>query len=358
MAAAGSGWEVGIAAPDTEQTRPLLDELQATGVAHIAVSTGSARRLIRGLGVIQFLGELVWNRPSVVLMSMPWPTSAFGQLLMCAAVDVPTVVVFQLVPEEDQPGTGSISRRLPLYRWIRRRRQTWVAVSQFAGRGVARLFNAPASSILCIYNGVDVDGRNGTSAGNAAAARRAVGLEADQRLVLSVGRLAAQKGHTDLLSAFALIAPRHPQVRLLIAGDGPERSRLETMIRSLGLDAQVRLLGHADDVWRLHRAAELFVLPSLYEGTPFAMLEAMASGLPVIATTFGGADEIVEHGRDGLLVPTGDVEVLAQAIERALGDRSLRETLGAAARQRVRDFSKERMLDEVLAVLERAASAA
>jgi glycosyltransferase involved in cell wall biosynthesis len=233
-----------------------------------------------------------------------------------------------------------IDPRLRQYRWARGRRQRWIAVSDHARDAIARLFDAPPDSIERIYNGVEISG-------NGAAPSRTFGGET----LLSVGRLVEQKGHADLVPAVARLARRHPRICALVAGDGPERDRLRRLIDELRLHQHVRLLGHVTDVPALHRRADLFVFPSRYEGTPFAMLEAMASGLPVVAATFGSAREVVEHGAQGLLVEPGDVEGLADAIDDALTDRARLRRMGDAAAVRARAFSREAMVQQTLAVL-------
>jgi glycosyltransferase involved in cell wall biosynthesis len=325
-------------------------------VTHVTVPAAAKRKQEHIRAVLGFVAVLARTRPNVVMLGLPWPRFAFGQLLTCALLAVPTVVVFQLVPTDVEPLRRQLEPRGWLFR-LAKRRQTWIAVSEHARVTVARLFDVPVESIGRIYNGVDVEAYTGASSTREVEEiRESLGLTRGDIVILSVGRLTSQKGFPDLLVAFANVVRDREAVRLLIAGDGPERGQLERLISSLQLTDRVRLLGNVERPDLLYRAADLFVLPSQYEGFPFAMLEAMAAGLPVVATRFGGADEMVEHGREGLLVSSGDVDGLAGAIQATLGNRGRMASMAQNARLKSERFSKTMMLEQTLAVLDQAAS--
>ncbi|HNW60206.1 MAG TPA: glycosyltransferase family 4 protein [bacterium] len=151
-----------------------------------------------------------------------------------------------------------------------------------------------------------------------------------------VARLAPEKGHLHLLQAFAGLTRRLPRpLELLLIGDGPERPSLQQRCRELGIAGQVHFLGHRAEVPSLLPELDLFILPSLGEGVPLALLEAMAAGLPAIATAVGGVPEVLDSGRAGLLVPPGDSAALAAAIESLATDAALRRTLGQCGRDRI-----------------------
>jgi glycosyltransferase involved in cell wall biosynthesis len=161
-----------------------------------------------------------------------------------------------------------------------------------------------------------------------------------------VGGLRQQKGLPGLLEAFARVpAP----AELCLVGDGPERALLERRARDLGIAERVRFAGLVDDPSPYYARAGAFVMPSWAEGLSNALLEAMAFGLPVVATRIGGNVDLVEDGVNGLLVEPGDPDGLASALARVLGDEALAGRLGAAARRTVLDgYTMERAAERYL----------
>ena len=150
--------------------------------------------------------------------------------------------------------------------------------------------------------------------------------------VLAVGRLEHQKGFDLLVRAFAQAARQHAGWRLAIAGEGSQRAALEAQAAAGGIADRVRLLGRQADIWSVYAAADVFALPSRFEGFPNALIEAMAAGLPVVAADCPtGPREIVRDERDGLLIPTEDENALGRALSRLMGDADLRARLAAGA---------------------------
>lgn len=340
------GWTVRAAVPYVDGTRQLVADFRAAGVPTADLTPAGpgprGRRLTAG--VRRFARLLRGLAPDVVHLTLTWPSAGFPELLTCALLGVPTVVVFQLVP--DEPDLG---RRVPLYRWARRRRQAWVAVSEHGRRVLARSFGVPVEELRHVYNGISSESRRRED--GAAPTRRALGLPPESVVALAVGRLDPQKGHADLVNASFRLREDHPELRVLIAGQGGEYERLAELVRTHRLDGRVRLLGQVANVPDLMRAADLFVFPSHFEGTPFAMLEAMALGTPVIAARFGGAEEVIEADTGGLLVPVGDPEALASALDWAITHAPEMREMAAESRRRVDRFSERAMVDRTLALL-------
>ena len=158
-----------------------------------------------------------------------------------------------------------------------------------------------------------------------------------QKVVLSVGRLSREKGHIDLILAMKALKAKNSdsKIKLIIVGGGPERPRLEQAANDAGLHADVAFAGQVGDVKPYYRAADVFVLPSHSEGSPNALLEAMAAGVPVVAANVGGVPEIIKDGTNGLLVPSRDPAALAAGIRRLLSDPAESSRLANNARSTV-----------------------
>jgi len=164
-------------------------------------------------------------------------------------------------------------------------------------------------------------------------------------------RLAPLKGLIDLIRAVASLHAEFPGLRLEIAGTGPQREELERELSRLGLAGRVRFLGWQRDLGPIFHNWDIFAMPSLDEGLPISTLEAMAEGLPVVATSVGGLPEAVEDGQTGYLVPASDVTALSGRLRLLILDPKRRRAMGAAGRERARaHFSADRMVAEIAAI--------
>jgi glycosyltransferase involved in cell wall biosynthesis len=188
--------------------------------------------------------------------------------------------------------------------------------------------------VVTILNGID-ERRFKRNPAARRAARAALDLTDDDVAVGAVGRLERQKRFDLLIQAFAEARRTMPGLRLFIAGDGSLRQELASLIRTLDLDGSCRLLGHTPDVVGLHHALDLLAQSSDYEGTPNAVLEAMALETPVVATAAGGTAELLSDGVHGRIVPIGDITALADAIVGSLTRREEAQTRAMAARLRI-----------------------
>lgn len=170
--------------------------------------------------------------------------------------------------------------------------------------------------------------------------RAALGL-GENVAAICVARMDALKGHKTLLDALAILKKQEQRLTVLLVGDGAERAALEQQASALGLDTScLRFLGFRQDITDLLAASDLFVLPSLSEGLPLSVLEAMSQGIPIVASCVGGIPEVVIEGENGLLVPPNDSEALAEAMTTLLTDPKRRTMMGQAGQTRVRsEFS-------------------
>jgi glycosyltransferase involved in cell wall biosynthesis len=205
--------------------------------------------------------------------------------------------------------------------------------------------------IRVIYNGV------AAATADANGLREELFIPADAPLVAEVGRLCDVKGQRELIDAIA----RLPSVRAVLVGadleqGGAYERALRHHAEELGVTDRVVFAGHRDDAARIVAAADVFALPSWTEGLPLVVLEAMALGRPVVATTVGGTPELVADGETGLLVAPRDVEALTAALKRVLDDTELRRRLGEAGRRRVQErFSADAMTRDVLSIYDEVA---
>jgi glycosyltransferase involved in cell wall biosynthesis len=326
------------AAPGVE---PLLERAAALGVpvrqiAPMPLGLGGARR------VPALVRMLRSERPAVFHAHMSSPLAAKYPLAAAVGAGVPAVVGTVQVVSRFAPGRSTLAQLRLLARGVDR----YLAVSRDIAAQLERRFRWPAAKIEVVYNAVDperaeVPAPPGLRAG--------LGAAEGSPLVLTAARLDAQKGHPVLFEAAAQV----PEAIFALAGDGPERPSLEALAARLGIAGRIRFLGYRADVPELLAACDVFALPSLYEGSSLALLEAMAARRPVVSSAIGGTDELIEDGRSGLLVAPGDAAALAAALRRLLGDPGLCRTLAAGARERVeRDFTRAEMARRVMAVYE------
>jgi glycosyltransferase involved in cell wall biosynthesis len=241
-------------------------------------------------------------------------------------------------------------RGTPHYPLALRPHRRIIAVSEEVKARYAEDLRVPARKLVVVRNGILVPPPNPSAD---AALRAELLRDRPDYLVFTPARLHPQKGHAVLLAAAAQV----PEATFVLAGDGPLRAELEQQARTLGVAERCVFLGYRPDVPALLASADLVVLPSLFEGLPVSILEAMAAGRPVVATAIGGTDEAITHEQTGLLVPPGDATALAMAIRRVRADPALAGRLATAGRERVeREFSSSitasgvmKVYDEIMA---------
>jgi sugar transferase (PEP-CTERM/EpsH1 system associated) len=242
-----------------------------------------------------------------------------------------------------------------LRRWLAPFIDRYLAVSRDLRDWLTETVGVDPSRVVYIPNGIDA--ANYVLAPAKKQARPLLGDFAplDAIVIGTVGRLDPVKDQEGLVSAFHLLCESLPQVcerlRLVIAGEGPQRAGLEARIAHLKLENRVRLLGNRTDVPALLAEFDIFALSSIAEGMPGVLLEAMAAGLPVVATDVGGVGEVVSRGQSGLLVPARDIRALSNALSSYVSDEALRQQHGQAGRRCVETgFSLDGMLSAYTAL--------
>ena len=288
--------------------------------------------------------KFVWNlvrlfrreRPDIV-HTHAWGTLCEG-LLAARLAGVPQVVHGEHGTLQLKPYQARIQR----FAWGRVDRL--LSVSSRLAEAMAKATGHPLDRVEVIRNGVDLSRFTAVDRGEA---RRHLNLPSGTIAIGTAGRLVPVKDQARLLEAFAQLAHRGLQFAGIIAGDGPLRADLDARAHALGIQDRVRFLGHRPDVERIYAALDLFVLSSVSEGLSNTILEAMASGLPVVATRVGGADELIDEGTTGLTVPASNAAALGGAIERLVRAPELLTRMGRAGRDRALiHFGLDRMLSD------------
>lgn len=217
-------------------------------------------------------------------------------------------------------------------------------VCAFSLRGLCEVDGFPDRKAEVIDNGIRLE-RYGPAA-DRATLRAQLGLDPGRRYVANIARLHPVKDQATLVRGFRAAAAGRPDVDLLLVGDGPLRAELEGMVADVGLVGRVLFLGVRPDVPDLLRAADVFALTSVSEAASLTLLEAMATGLPVVVTDVGGNPELVRGGVDGMLVPRADADAVGVALGKLLDDPAAAAALGRSGRARVEErFRLERTID-------------
>jgi glycosyltransferase involved in cell wall biosynthesis len=336
--AKGEGWSPTVCLPEVEGVASVRRDLAANDIPTAPLTAWEVFRFSEEQfrqsrrDMLRTIREQRFDRVIIVL-----PTIEFGGALIDAAAQagVPAAVLYQLVPYRHT--FEPLERQI--YSWARRQKQVWLTVSQQNRDVLCESLGWQTSAVDVVPNAllrqierVDEQEREKRRI----ALRRELGLSADAFIALTVARLHVQKAHDVLIKAAASLASRHPRVHLVWAGTGEIADQLRGQVNEHALSERVHMLGHRTDVVeQLLPAADAFVLPSLFEGMPFAALEAMAAGLPSVLSDIGPHREIAADGVEALLVPVGDSEATAQAIERLVTNGDVAKAMGAAAHRRL-----------------------
>jgi glycosyltransferase involved in cell wall biosynthesis len=313
---------------------PLLDrELEEAGIGVLALGRRSTLDLLAWRPLVSLLRDGVDVVHTHMFGSNVWGT-VLGRLS-----GVPVVVAHEHTWSfQGRPLRRFLDREL-VARWA----DVFVAVSGEDRRKMIEVEGVDPAKIRLIPNGIPSPAN-----GAGADVRTELGIEPSAPVLGVVCELRAQKALEVLFEAAALLLPEFPTLKVLVAGDGPERARLEEGARRLGVADTVLFLGIRRDVPAVLTAVDVAVLSSDYEGSPLSVMEYMAAAKPVVSTRVGGVPELVAEDVHGLLVEPRDPEALAEAVARLLRDPALARRLGAEGRRRQqREFSLEAMVGRI-----------
>ena len=280
-----------------------------------------------------------------IVHSLGWATYAEG--LVAAKILKRHIRFFHSFRGKTEEDTGFIpKRRILAQRIFARYCDTILTPSNMSRNDYANLIGIDPERIAVIYNGVQT--QNFNSVFEQKSRRNHFGLQDEEIVIGCVARLDPVKNVTALIRAFAGIdRDTAHRCRLLLVGDGPELAELKRLVGALEIEARVVFAGMRRDIPECLRMMDIYVQPSKFEGVPNAVLEAMAAGLPVVATDVGGVCEIVEHGISGFLVHLGDDKALSNRITELVRDPAKSNNMGSAGRKRVKErFSMKKMISD------------
>ena len=299
------------------------------------------------LAAVRSLRSILRARRPDVLHTHTAKAGATGRIAaMTAAQARPRVVVHTF---HGHVLSGYFSRRRErVFRLIERglawKADALVAVSEEVRADLVRLGIASNERITVVPYGFDLDKRLASPAGARETTRAVLGLDGSASVVGWAGRLTAIKRPLDIVR----VAEAVDDAVFVLAGDGELRAEVEARASALGISERVRVLGYVDDIASWYAAFDLFLLVSANEGTPVVAIEALAAGVPVVATDAGGTRTVVDDGETGFLAAVGDTEALTAHVRRLLTERDLRAAMGAEGARRMRErFSITRMADDV-----------
>lgn len=324
----------------TQSTQAWNDTSLPDNIQHVRMRSlpTAAAYGPRGLRALHYLRGLVQRERFDIVQSQHEKSDLFNALLPRRDGTVH-------ISNRRDMGFNKSSRLRLLFRHLNYRFDCVVAPAQPILSGLAREESLAARRMLWIPNGVDSGRFRPQPTQARLESRRALGLADAEVAFGCVASLSPVKCHDHLLQAFAQVHRQLPHTRLLLIGDGPLRPQIEQQIAALGLDAAVSLLGNRADVEAVLPALDVAVLASSTEGMSNALLEAMACGLPIVATAVGGNLQLVQHEVSGLLVPVGQPAALAGALLALTQAPDTRHRMGMAARARIeREFSLDSMV--------------
>ncbi len=337
------GFEPYLAAP-SELIESMEPALTDAGVKCMRLQFSSRLDVLSGARLLRFI-----RRENIALVHCHLFTASLHGAGVARMAGVDGVIETCHGPEVWRMGKG-LRGSFWVDRQVGRLVDKYVAVSHAAARHLIETKGVPKSKIRVIHNGRDLDRFAPADTQRGIATRAALELD-DEPTILTLARLEDQKGHRHLIDALAMLAARRPNLVTLLAGSGPLEHLLRAQCAALGIADRVRFLGYRRDVAELLEAADLVVLPSLYEGLPLVAIEALAAGRAMIATEVDGTPEVVIHEKTGLLVPPANPVALAAAIERLLDDPALASRLASQGRKFVQqNFALQRQIEQTVAL--------
>ncbi|HBF33393.1 TPA: hypothetical protein DDW35_02395 [Candidatus Sumerlaeota bacterium] len=317
---------------------PLADDLEASGVP---VDVCPFKSRLSPSGIWRLAGLMKQHKIDIVHAHMYRSNTPATVAAKLAGVPV-------VIAHVHNVNTWETRRQLMMDRFLSRWRQVMVGVSDRVRQDIVNQLHLPSDKTRTLYNGVDIERFQDNSL--RAPMRKTLGIADNELVIINHGRLVSQKNPQVFIRVAEEIAKTRQNVRILIAGDGGLREELEKIAAQKSVADKIQFLGKRDDIPELLQAADLYMMASFKEGFSNALIEAMAAGLPVVATDVGGNAEAVEQGKSGVIVPPHDDDAFVAAVARLVDNADERARLSEGARTRAQRFSLNNMVAEVQAL--------
>ena len=346
------GWQVTVLCQHrrcADEVRARLPAARTIGFARPGWPGGlpGRERFLGWWETMRCLLYLAVHRPTVLHLVLPWHIHSLGCLRAATGMRQRTVVTLQLVAAGHPP--------TPAYRAGYRRAHAagvrFCAISEDNRRLLAAYYGFAPETIALVPNRPWISPAGGADPERRRQTRDRLAIEPRDRVMLTVGQLHWQKGHDLIVRGMPEIIRRFPEVKFVWAGEGAERARLEEAAARAGVGARLMILGWREDVADLLAAADGFLFPSRFEGESFALMEAVAAGVPVVAAAASGIPELLRDGEEARLFPVEDVAGLVAGVTDVLADPAAAAERARRACARLGQYTHEHMLEDTLALL-------
>ncbi len=354
-----NGNRVRVLLPEAAGTRRLVAQMREQGLATaplplMAMNPNAVLQTWKA--AVSNIFRLVYcfrrQRPDLIHFVVSWPTrDNWCGMVAALVLGIPYVVDFQLVPPALRcPPTerGLLKHLGAILHYVYNRADSLICVSQGNQRRLAEMFGIAAARIQIVYNGIDTKMFEHSDPQQLCRLRKELALTPDRIVLTTVARLNIQKGHRYLIDAAKQVAAANPRVVFLLVGDGELRVELESAVNEAGLSDKFIFAGYRRDIAEILALTDIFILPTMFEGLPHSVLEAMAAGCCVVASRVDGVAEVVEDGETGILVEAANVEQLIAALNPLIDDAEARGRMGRKGKIKVKEgFGLGRMVEGV-----------
>ncbi len=323
-----------------------MEDLRETGIDLIPFPLEGELNPAKDLAAIAKVVDIIRNKDIDVVHCHGFKAGFIGRIAGWITGRPCLYTVHNFLPSS----AGRIKKNVAigLEKILAKKTHAIITVSRALQSYERKMLNIPENKIKVIYNGIDLPKLQEKQLD----IRKEWGISSNDILVGTVARLIPSKGIDFLIRAVPKVLEKHSNVKFMIVGDGPEDGKLKKLAKEINCENYIIFTGYIEYVWYCYRAFDIFVLPSLSEGLGIAVLEAMVSGKPVIASNTGGIPEIIEHGVNGYLVEPGDSWQIAEAILKLLSSPEERKRYGEAGYQTVVEkFDNNIMVDKTFDII-------